>query len=166
MKKRSTKRMNTVHPAEASLDHDAILARLRKLALALPDTSETTSFGHPTFQVAGKTFCVYEVYRGELCIVFKAELPVQHALVQGPRFLVAPYIGKHGWTSLRCALGLDWGEIGDLVRESHRLVGERALSRSRRRRQPQPSSPEDGSARGARAAPKPPGSRSARRRGA
>lgn len=100
----------------------AILARLRKLCMSLAAASETRTFGHPTFQAAQRTFCVLEPYRGELCIVFKAELPAQQALVKSPRFFVAPYIGKRGWTSLRCAQGLDWGEIGDLVRESHRLV--------------------------------------------
>ena len=100
----------------------AILKKLRALCLKLPDARETVTFGHPTFQAGKKTFCVLEEYKGELCIVFKAELPDQQALIQSPRFFTAPYIGKHGWVSLRTNGKLDWGEIRDLVTESHRLV--------------------------------------------
>jgi len=121
----------------------AILKKLRAICLALPDTSETVSFGHPTFQVAKKTFCVLEPYKGELCLVFKAELPTQQALIQSPRFFAAPYIGKHGWVSLRCASKLDWGEIEDLVGESHRLVAQppraktdRSSKKNRSKRKP------------------------------
>jgi predicted DNA-binding protein (MmcQ/YjbR family) len=110
----------------------AILKKLRALCLALPETSETVSFGHPTFQVAKKTFCVLEPYKGELCIVFKAELPTQQALIQSPRFFTAPYIGKHGWVSLRCSSKLDWGEIEDLVGESHRLVAAKTRAHADR----------------------------------
>ncbi len=137
MKRRpkSSRERSTSRPA-APIESE-VLERLRKLCTSLSDTSETRSFGHPTFQVAQRTYCVLETYRGELCIVFKAELPVQQALVQSPRFFVAPYIGRFGWTSLRCASGLDWGEIGDLVRESHRLV--RAMKPAARKRAPKPA---------------------------
>ena len=40
-----------------------------------------------------------------------------------PQFYVAPYIGKHGWTSLRLdGTPLEWREVEELVRESYRLV--------------------------------------------
>jgi predicted DNA-binding protein (MmcQ/YjbR family) len=109
----------------------AILKKLRALCLKLPDARETVTFGHPTFQAGKKTFCVLEEYKGELCIVFKAELPDQQALIQSPRFFTAPYIGKHGWVSLRTNGKLDWGEIRDLVTESHRLVASAELASKR-----------------------------------
>ena len=117
---------------------DPILAKLRKLCLAIDGAEEVVSFGHPGWRVGGKGFAYYEVYKGELCIVFKTELPVQQALVQSSRFFVAPYVGKHGWVSLRCASRLDWKEIADLVRGSARLVapkkpaGKRAFKPSAR----------------------------------
>lgn len=110
-----------------------VLERLRKICRALPDASETTSFGHPTFQVAKKTFVVLETYKGELCIVFQAELPVQQALVQSARFFTAPYIGKRGWVGLRAGGALDWDEVRDLVTESHRLVAATRVAPPRRR---------------------------------
>ena len=48
------------------MDEKKILAKLREICLALPKTSETTTFGHPTFQVGTKTFTVLETYKGVL----------------------------------------------------------------------------------------------------
>jgi predicted DNA-binding protein (MmcQ/YjbR family) len=102
-----------------------ILARLRRIALALPEAWETVSFGHPTFRAGKKTFAVFENYRGEDTICFKATREDQSLLVLDPRFFVAPYVGRHGWTSMRVGAGLDWREVTELVEESYRLVGTR-----------------------------------------
>jgi predicted DNA-binding protein (MmcQ/YjbR family) len=113
---------------------DPVLARLRKICFALPGAEEFVSFGHPGWRVGGESFAFYEEYKGERCIVFRAELPAQQALVKSPRFFVAPYIGKRGWTSLRCSTQLDWKEITDLVRRSRRLAAaSRRRSRPRHR---------------------------------
>jgi len=48
---------------------DSILRRLRKGCMGLPDATETVSFGHPTFQVNGKTFAVF-VFRQRLVNAF------------------------------------------------------------------------------------------------
>ncbi len=112
------------------MDPGKVLTRLRRTCLALPEAFETTSFGHPTFK-AGKTakkiFAVFENYRGEDTICLKATLEDQALLVLDPRFFVAPYIGKHGWTSMRTAGALDWEEVEDLVRESYRLVASKSM---------------------------------------
>ncbi len=102
-----------------------ILARLRRIALALPEACETVSFGHPTFRTGKKTFAVFENYRGEDTICFKATREDQTLLVLDPRFFVAPYVGQHGWTSMRVGAGLDWREVTELVEESYRLVATR-----------------------------------------
>jgi predicted DNA-binding protein (MmcQ/YjbR family) len=100
-----------------------ILVRLRKTCLALPGASETTTFGHPTFQINGKTFCVLEEYKGELGICVKVELELQGIFFHDARFFRTPYIGKHGWVTLRVyAARLNWTEVKDLVRGSYRLV--------------------------------------------
>lgn len=58
-----------------------VLERLRRIALALPEASETVSFGHPTFRAGKKTFAVFENYRGEDTICFKATREDQALLV-------------------------------------------------------------------------------------
>ncbi len=112
------------------MDPEKFLARLRRICLALPEAYETTSFGHPTFRAGGggkKTFAVFENYRGEDTLCLKATLEDQALLVLDPRFFVAPYIGKHGWTSMRTAGGIDFREVEDLVRESYRLVATKSM---------------------------------------
>src|SRR5512133_1871040 len=112
---------------------DEVLRRLRTICLALPEASETTTFGHPTFQVAGHPFAVLERHRDRLCIVLKAEMLHQQALVEDDaRFWVAPYIGRQGWVSMLADVKLDWREVARLVAGSHRLVGE-GTTRPRRR---------------------------------
>jgi predicted DNA-binding protein (MmcQ/YjbR family) len=105
-----------------------LLARLRRLCLGLPEAEETTSFGHPTFEVKNKTFAVLEEYQGELAIVFKATLADQTLLTMDPQFYVAPYTGKHGWTSMHAGGALDWGAVEELVRASYRLVAPKRLA--------------------------------------
>jgi predicted DNA-binding protein (MmcQ/YjbR family) len=121
------------------VDPERFLARLRRSCLALPEAYETTSFGHPTFRAGRsgkKTFAVFENYRGEDTICVKATVEDQALLVLDPRFFVAPYVGKHGWTSMRTAGALDWGEVEDLVRESYRLVATKSMLAKLEERRP------------------------------
>jgi len=109
------------------LSEKKILRRLRKICLALPEAEETVSFGHPTFRVNGKTFCVFEEYKGELGICVKVELELQGIFLDDPRFFRTPYIGKHGWVTLRVyAARLKWSEVGELVKGSYLLVRPKA----------------------------------------
>jgi predicted DNA-binding protein (MmcQ/YjbR family) len=118
------------------LTESQILARLRKICLALPGAIETVSFGHPTFKANGKTFCVFEEYKGELGICIKVEMELQGLFLDDPRFFRTPYIGKHGWVTLKVyAARLNWTEVRDLVRGSYRIVvAARKAKRQTRRR--------------------------------
>jgi len=105
------------------LETDAILKKLRGICLQLPGASETVTFGHPTFRVAGKTFAVLEEYKGELGIALKVGKLLQGVFLQDPRFFATPYSGKHGWVTLRIhAARLNWKEIRELVRGSFDLA--------------------------------------------
>jgi predicted DNA-binding protein (MmcQ/YjbR family) len=111
------------------MDDKKILAKLREICLSLPKTHETVTFGHPTFQVGTKTFAVLETYKGELSIAVKVGKPMQSVFLQDSRFYRTPYVGQHGWVSLRAAGKLDWKEIAGLVEGSHMLVGEKKRTR-------------------------------------
>ena len=105
------------------LTEAAVLPRLRKACLQLPGATETITFGHPTFQTGGKTFAVLEEYRGELGIAVKVEKNLQAVFLKDPRFFMTPYIGKHGWVTLRLnAAPLNWTEVTGLLAGSCRLV--------------------------------------------
>lgn len=101
-----------------------ILKKLRKVCLSLPRAEETVSFGHPTFRARdGKIFAVLETYRGELGICVNVGKLMQRMFLDDPRFFRTPYIGGHGWVTLRVhAARLNWKEIRELVKESYRLA--------------------------------------------
>lgn len=112
----------------ARVTYDAILTRLRKICLELPEAVEGKTFGHPAFRIADKNFVVLEEYRGELCIVLKVGKPMLAVFVEDPRFFAAPYIGKHGWVSMRTAAKINWSEVKELVSGSYRLVAPKRLT--------------------------------------
>jgi len=111
-----------------------LLTRLRGICSRLPDVTETVTFGHPTFQVAGKTFAVFEEYKGELGLAFKVEKEIQSVFLKDPRFYRTPYIGKHGWVTLRMQNHpVKWTEVRELVKGSLELVRSDKARRQRRR---------------------------------
>jgi predicted DNA-binding protein (MmcQ/YjbR family) len=99
-----------------------LLRKLRKIVAALPNTDETVTFGHPTFQVSGKTFAVFELYKGELGLALKVEKELQQVFLNDPRFYLTPYIGKHGWVTLRMESKLHWQEVRGMLKGSYGLV--------------------------------------------
>ena len=101
---------------------DIVLRRLRAICRKLPGAEEIVTWGHPTFRVGGKMFAVLEEYKGDLCLVVKVEKQHQEMFLKDPRFFRAPYIGKHGWVSLRVNERVNWTEVRHLVQGSYRLV--------------------------------------------
>jgi predicted DNA-binding protein (MmcQ/YjbR family) len=57
-----------------------------------------------------------------LAISVKVGKPMQSVFLEDQRFYRTPYVGQHGWVSLKANTKLNWNEIGDLVRSSYELV--------------------------------------------
>jgi predicted DNA-binding protein (MmcQ/YjbR family) len=105
------------------ISEGAVLKKLRAICLRLPAATEGVTFGHPTFRIDGKMFAVLEEYKGELGICVKVGTLLQGVFLDDARFFRTPYIGKHGWVTLRVhAARLNWGEIRELVKGSYELV--------------------------------------------
>jgi predicted DNA-binding protein (MmcQ/YjbR family) len=101
---------------------EKVLVRLRKLCLALPEVTETGSFGHPNFRTGKKIFAAYEPVRSRPSIAFK--LGAEQAtlsLVSDKRFFPTPYGGGH-WVSLWADEQLNWKEIEELLLRGYRGV--------------------------------------------
>jgi len=97
--------------------------------MALPEATETRTFGNPTFQVTGKTFCVLETYRGEFSIAVKVGKRDQAMFLQDPRFFRTPYVGRYGWVSLKCgAAPIDWTEVTSMIGGSFRMIAPKRLA--------------------------------------
>ena len=101
---------------------EAVLERLRRICLSLPETSEVQAWGHPNFRVGKKIFAAFEQYKGEWAVCCKVPKRHQPLFLKDPRFYRAPYVGRHGWVSLRVVGRLNWEEIEELVTGSYRLV--------------------------------------------
>jgi predicted DNA-binding protein (MmcQ/YjbR family) len=116
-----------------------LLPKLRVLCRRLPGTTETVSWGHPTFKVGGKTFSVLEPCRGHLTICFKLSPPDAEAARRDVRFFSTPYIGSKGWVSMIVDGKPDWKLIGELLLNSYWMVAPPA-----RRRRPRTGAKEGG----------------------
>lgn len=109
---------------------DPVIERLRRICLALPDTSETASWGHPNFRVRGKIFCAYEQYKGEWSICVGVGKNMQGVYLADPRFYRTPYVGQHGWVSLKTTPArINWKEVRGLVKISYGLIAPPPLGK-------------------------------------
>lgn len=102
-----------------------MLARLRKLCLALPETDESASFGNPVWRVGKKTFVNLYDYGKGLTVSFWVGIERQGPLEMDPRFSIPPYMGHKGWMALDATQGISEGELRDLVIESYRHFATR-----------------------------------------
>jgi len=98
----------------------ATLRKLRAICLALPEVTETSSWGHPNWKAGKRIFAALEVYRGQLSICLKPSEASYRVLAKDPKWYVTPYVGSRGWLSRVVDATVDWNEIGRLTRESFR----------------------------------------------
>ena len=111
------------------------LTALRRICLALPETTERLSHGEPTWFVRDKkTFVSYADHHHDDRVAFSCAAPpgAQQAMVASDpeRFFVPPYVGPSGWVGIWLDGRADWGELGQLLRDAYRLVAPKRLVRA------------------------------------
>jgi predicted DNA-binding protein (MmcQ/YjbR family) len=100
-----------------------LLARVRRLCLAKPDTEESARLGgEPHFYVGGKIFAGCGVEDGVWCVGMKVGLELQSVLITRPGFRVAKYVGKHGWITVEERALQDDAELAELLQRSYELI--------------------------------------------
>ncbi|NMO01384.1 MmcQ/YjbR family DNA-binding protein [Gordonia sp. TBRC 11910] len=108
-------------------DDDPVLARVRKVALELPDTTEVVAHGRPTFR-CGKMFGNYgggekgNRVRHDQSILVIADPAEREALLTDSRFFLPAYLGAYGWVGLVLDDETDWTEVAELLDASYRLI--------------------------------------------
>ena len=112
--------------------------RLRRLCLALPETSEANSWGHPNFRAGKKTFCTFEIVQSRPSIAFRLPPAEARALLRSEGAFSTPY-GRGFWVSLYVDHEVDWGRITDLVERSYRTVASKRLVAAIEPRKPNPT---------------------------
>lgn len=116
-------------------DDDPLLARVRAICLALPETAEKESHGRPTFFAGSRVFAQFGIANeGDTRLVVRPDDGDREALLQHPRATVPLYLGPSGWLAFECydrpgEPDADWVEYAELVEDSYRRV---ALVRMRK----------------------------------
>ncbi|NNF28074.1 MAG: MmcQ/YjbR family DNA-binding protein [Gemmatimonadetes bacterium] len=118
------------HRPISSAEGLAAVARVRQALSTLPETEERIDkFGHTTFRVRNKPI-VFLGENGQGCwFSVKADRHTQAFLLRRECFEKTPYIGQHGWTSVRWDRIPDWDEIVELIREAYLLVAPARLKK-------------------------------------
>jgi len=98
-----------------------VLKRLRARCLALPETSETSAWGHPNFKAGKRTFVAFEICRGRASIAFYVPKADVDRLLKRTQFFATPY-GRGQWVSVWADDKVDWTMVDDLVERAYRTV--------------------------------------------
>ena len=115
---------------------EALLDRIRSLALALPASEEKLSHGSPGFFVRGGKFFAYFSYDhhhdGVTGLLVKASGVEEQAMLieEDPDLYYRPaYLGPSGWIGIRLDGGaVDWPHIEDWLARSWRASAPRRLA--------------------------------------
>jgi phosphoribosylglycinamide formyltransferase-1/phosphoribosylamine--glycine ligase/phosphoribosylglycinamide formyltransferase/phosphoribosylformylglycinamidine cyclo-ligase len=117
-----------------SPDPEKELARLRAIALELPETAEKLSHGSPGFTVAGKMFAYFwHDHHGDgltAVLVKTSGSEEQEMLVERDPALYSrpPYLGPSGWIAIDVAPDdTDWDHVADRVATSWELAAPQRL---------------------------------------
>jgi hypothetical protein len=109
------------------------VARIRAIAMALPEAEEKPFGGHtsaPAFRVRDKFFVMLNEDASEMNV--KAPKGVQGILVASDpeRFFVPRYVGPKGWVGVRlgAGAGTDWEEVAEMITESYCLIAPKRLA--------------------------------------
>ena len=109
---------------------------MRKICLALPDTTEKLSHGEPTWFAGGRVFAGLSNNHhndGNVAVVCNAPEGAQKALIEAEpeHIYYPPYVGGGGWIGVRLDTGLDWKMIAALIEQAHAVTTSRSRSRAR-----------------------------------
>lgn len=100
-----------------------LLAELRAVCAKLPGAEEYVMVHHPAFRIGKKPFAIVGIGRDTKQPRFSINLgpEAQLDLLDDPRFIKTPYLGRHGWVSVARA-DVKLAELSGLVIDSWRRV--------------------------------------------
>ena len=100
--------------------------RVRRICLALPETTEKLSHGEPTWFVKKKVFAMFSNnhhHDGHIAVTIPAAIGIQAMLVERApeKFYRPPYVGVRGWVGIELDQVTD-EELAFHLREAWRLI--------------------------------------------
>jgi predicted DNA-binding protein (MmcQ/YjbR family) len=102
---------------------------MRKICLALPESSEGVQFGHPVFKAGARSFAIARFEAQRLTLCFWVGADQQNLLTADRRFSIPPYFGHNGWIALDVSDHDDRREISALALQSYRHFALRRMLR-------------------------------------
>jgi hypothetical protein len=114
--------------ADTSEEHRA---RVRRICLQLPETSEKISHGEPTFFVRKRVFCMFANNHhndGHIAVWAPTQPGMQAALLKSSpvKYFYPPYVGGGGW------IGIELGQVSDEELAEHLLEAWRLIAEKQR----------------------------------
>jgi predicted DNA-binding protein (MmcQ/YjbR family) len=97
-----------------------MLASMRKICLALPETSEGTQFGHPVWLAGKKAFALAKGHDDRWWVTFWVGVHAQLLMTDDPRYTIPAYMGHNGWIALEVTRKPNESELESLALESYR----------------------------------------------
>lgn len=105
-----------------------MLEKVCQICVAFPEVEEIIDgFGHTTFKVKGKSFVMMGENDGHAVLSFKSDLETQQLLLQEERYVKTPYIGQHGWVSIKKGEPIDWNDLEGLIKEAYLRAAPKRL---------------------------------------
>lgn len=131
--KRTSKKQK-IDPGEKHLE------RVRRICLALPETTEKISHGEPTFFVRKKVFAMCSNnhhHDGHIAVVLPAAIGIQAMLIERSpeKFYRPPYVGVRGWVGVELPR-VDDEELALHIHEAWRLIAPEKLAATLQPRKP------------------------------
>ena len=115
-------------PAKKKSD-SATLVRVRKLVAALPDATEQSSWGSPTFRIRNRIFAMFadagnnhgDGRAGLWCMSTHES---QDLLIRArpDRFFFPAYVGPSGWVGVYLDQRPDWGVVKDVMKDAYDMA--------------------------------------------
>ena len=104
--------------------------RVRAVCLSLPEAEERPFGGHtaPSFRVRDKLFVMTSEDGRSMTLKVPTGLNALLVGDDGARFFLPPYVATKGWVGIRLDAEQDWAEIGELIRDSYRLIAPKRLA--------------------------------------
>ena len=103
-----------------------LVERLRRLCLALPETTETQAWGHPNFRAGKRTFCAFEILQGRPSIAFRLSHADVERHVRRRNFFETPY-GRGLWVSIWADADVNWKEVESLLKAGYCKVANKRM---------------------------------------
>jgi len=124
--KLANKARATKAQADAGAEH---LDRVRRICMALPETTEKISHGEPTFFVRKRVYCMFSDNHhndGHVAVMVPTPPGYQATLIRTSpdKYYYPPYVGVAGWIGIELAHISD-EDLGQHLLEAWRLIEEK-----------------------------------------